>query len=68
MNKIVSFYVPLGISSLIAALTHVIVNAVLARSEHPSFTFKQLCGCRQPVPTVGNSVNRSTADDHEIRL
>ncbi|MEK3949040.1 hypothetical protein MHB46_11300 [Paenibacillus sp. FSL H7-0703] len=38
MNKIVSFYVPLGISSLIAALTHVIVNAVLARSEHPSFT------------------------------
>ncbi|MBP1309507.1 Na+-driven multidrug efflux pump [Paenibacillus sp. 1182] len=38
MKKIVSFYVPLGISSLIAALTHVIVNAVLARSEHPSFT------------------------------
>lgn len=35
MFRIVRFYVPLGISSLLAGLTHVIINGVLARSDHP---------------------------------
>lgn len=38
MLRIIRFYVPMGISSLLAALTHVIVNGVLARSPHPEAT------------------------------
>ncbi|MGF9714162.1 hypothetical protein [Paenibacillus sp. JMULE4] len=38
MLRIVLFYVPLGTSLLLAALTHVIVNGVLARSEQPDVT------------------------------
>jgi hypothetical protein len=32
------FYIPMGASALLAGLTHVIINGVLARSEHPDVT------------------------------
>lgn len=38
MLRIILFYVPLGTSLLLAALTHVIINGVLARSEQPDVT------------------------------
>lgn len=38
MLRLLMFYVPLGTSSLLAALTHVIINGVLARSDHPDIT------------------------------
>ncbi|WP_438446446.1 hypothetical protein [Gorillibacterium sp. sgz5001074] len=38
MLRIIKFYIPMGISSMLAALTHVIVNSVLARSSTPDFT------------------------------
>lgn len=38
MLRIILFYVPMGASSLLAALTHVIVNGVLARSQQPDVT------------------------------
>jgi progressive ankylosis protein len=38
MLRIIRFYVPMGISSLLAALTHVIINGVLARSPYPDAT------------------------------
>jgi progressive ankylosis protein len=38
MLRIIFFYVPMGTSALLAALTHVIINGVLARSPHPDIT------------------------------
>lgn len=38
MLRIIRFYVPMGASALLAALTHVIINGVLARSPHPDVT------------------------------
>lgn len=38
MLRIIKFYIPIGISSMLAALTHVIVNSVLARSDTPDRT------------------------------
>lgn len=38
MLRIIFFYVPMGASSLLAALTHVIINGVLARSDQPDVT------------------------------
>jgi O-antigen/teichoic acid export membrane protein len=38
MLRIIFFYVPMGASALLAALTHVIINGVLARSEQPDVT------------------------------
>ncbi|TBL80674.1 hypothetical protein [Paenibacillus thalictri] len=35
MRRIILFYVPMGISSMLAGLTHIIINGVLARAEHP---------------------------------
>jgi len=36
--RLVLFYLPLTASALLASLTHVIINAVLARSPHPDLT------------------------------
>ncbi|WP_134703306.1 hypothetical protein [Ammoniphilus sp. YIM 78166] len=38
MLRIMLFYLPMGTSSLLAALTHVIINGVLARSAEPNIT------------------------------
>ncbi|WP_426450904.1 hypothetical protein ACP26L_02370 [Paenibacillus sp. S-38] len=38
MLRIILFYVPMGTSALLAALTHVIINGVLARSANPDVT------------------------------
>lgn len=38
MFRIMLFYIPMGTSSLLAALTHVIINGVLARSAQPDVT------------------------------
>lgn len=38
MLRIMWFYLPMGTSSLLAALTHVIINGVLARSAEPDVT------------------------------
>jgi hypothetical protein len=38
MFRIMLFYIPMGASALLAALTHVITNGVLARAEHPDVT------------------------------
>ncbi|WP_166239658.1 hypothetical protein [Paenibacillus turpanensis] len=38
MLRIMMFYVPMGISAMLAALTHVIINGVLARSDQPDVT------------------------------
>lgn len=38
MLRIMLFYIPMGTSSLLAALTHVIINGVLARSAQPDVT------------------------------
>ncbi|MFC0212268.1 hypothetical protein ACFFK0_07310 [Paenibacillus chartarius] len=38
MLRIIWFYIPMGASAMLAALTHVIINGVLARSANPDVT------------------------------
>lgn len=38
MLRLLLFYLPMGASALLASLTHIIINAVLARSSQPDLT------------------------------
>jgi hypothetical protein len=38
MYRMISFYIPLGASALLASLTHIIISSVLARSSEPEVT------------------------------
>lgn len=38
MYRMISFYIPLGASAILASLTHIIISSVLARSSEPEAT------------------------------